>query len=298
MFKEYFTSDAWVQTMPGIYSCLLNAENPENRNQKQIPVKLSSGVSEILFCLRGKVTFCCKTGQTGQLIDQGIVLISDCSQLEKVTIHEPLEGICLSICRSAASESLSNLYQAYGEDQIAAKQANHLGKEWNGMCLLPRQVWSQSMFYSLSHLSIENQSKYCIMKYVELMYLLCSGDAEHHLHLEVWKIERQRTLVEEMQEFLVQNLSEKLTIFDLSRRFHLSPTSCKTSFRAYSGKPIHRWISEKRMEKAATLLKDSDLSILEIAQSLGYSGCSQFNASFKRTYGETPSQYRKNVRFK
>ena len=46
------------------------------------------------------------------------------------------------------------------------------------------------------------------------------------------------------------------------------------------------------MEKAASLLKSTPLSILDIAIAVGYSGTSQFVAVFKRTYHMTPSQYR------
>lgn len=297
MFKEYFTNATWVQTMPGIDSCILHEEESKSDSLKPIPVTMSFDASEILFCIRGKITFRRKTGQVDQLTDQGIVLISDTSQLEDVTICGDFYGICLSICRTAANGSLVKLCQAYGNLQISMKQVGDMMKEWNGVCLIPKQVWSQSLFHSLSHITKENQAQYCIMKCFELIYLLYSGDAQTGVHPEDWKVERQRKLIEDIQSYLLDHLSEKLTISDLSRKFHLSTTSCKTCFRTYCGKPIHRWISEKRMEKAIVLLEESDLSIIEIAESLGYSGCSQFNAIFKRKYGETPSQYRKYVRF-
>lgn len=298
VFKEYFTEDTWGQTMPGIYSCVFNEKKSDNEDAKQIPVKLAAGVSEIFFCTRGRIIFRRDTGQMDHLTDQGIMLLSDCSHLEEVVIQEPVEGICLCIYRAAAGESLSRLCEAYGDIRITMKQVREMMQEWDGVCLIPRQVWSQSMFYSLAHLSAENQAQYCIMKGFELVYLLYTGDAQAGVHPEAWKIERQRKLVEDMQAFLLENLSDRLTIDDISRHFHLSPTSCKTCFRTYCGMPIHRWISEKRMEKAAALLQESELPVIEIAQSLGYSGCSQFNASFKRKYGETPSQYRKYVRFR
>ena len=49
------------------------------------------------------------------------------------------------------------------------------------------------------------------------------------------------------------------------------------------------------MERAAELLRDSSLSVLGVAQSVGYSSASQFTAAFRRQYGVTPAQYRKNV---
>ena len=90
-----------------------------------------------------------------------------------------------------------------------------------------------------------------------------------------------------------QHLDEKLTIDYLSRRFHISPTTLKSYFRSIYGQPIHRWLQIQRMKKAANLLYTSAMSILQVAQSVGYEGVSQFNVVFKRYYGVTPGEYRK-----
>ena len=45
--------------------------------------------------------------------------------------------------------------------------------------------------------------------------------------------------------------------------------------------------------EAAELLRDSSLSVLGVAQSVGYGSASQFSAAFRRQYGMTPAMYRK-----
>ena len=45
--------------------------------------------------------------------------------------------------------------------------------------------------------------------------------------------------------------------------------------------------------EAAELLRDSSLSVLGVAQSVGYGSASQFSAAFHRQYGMTPAKYRK-----
>ena len=45
--------------------------------------------------------------------------------------------------------------------------------------------------------------------------------------------------------------------------------------------------------EAAELLRDSSLSVLGVAQSVGYGSASQFSAAFHRQYGMTPAMYRK-----
>ena len=52
---------------------------------------------------------------------------------------------------------------------------------------------------------------------------------------------------------------------------------------------------EHRMEKAAALLHESDMSIAEIGRLVGYESQSKFTAAFKESYGCLPKEYRKKV---
>ena len=77
------------------------------------------------------------------------------------------------------------------------------------------------------------------------------------------------------------------------RRAYLTATTVKEGFRRLYGLPVHTWLQQRRMERAAELLRDSSLSVLGVAQSVGYSSASQFSAAFRRQYGMSPTVYRK-----
>ena len=74
--------------------------------------------------------------------------------------------------------------------------------------------------------------------------------------------------------------------------FYISPTTLKKYFRNIYGQPVYTWLSHKRMEKAAELLCYTSMTVLEIAQAVGYSSLSQFNVVLKKCYTCTPRQYR------
>ena len=57
---------------------------------------------------------------------------------------------------------------------------------------------------------------------------------------------------------------------------------------------LSEYIKEKRIQEAARLLKNSDLSNEEIMLKVGYTDKKQFYKNFKEIYNETPAQYRKN----
>ena len=91
------------------------------------------------------------------------------------------------------------------------------------------------------------------------------------------------------------HLDESLTIPALSRRACLSTTTFKEGFRRLYGLPVHTWLRQRRMERAAELLHTTELSLEGVAKEVGYSSVSQFIAAFRQQYGLTPGQYRKNV---
>ena len=92
------------------------------------------------------------------------------------------------------------------------------------------------------------------------------------------------------------HLDESLTIPALSRRACLSATTFKEAFRQLYGLPVHTWLRQRRMERAAELLRDTELRVAEIAAQVGYENQSKFAAVFARQFGCPPLEYRRRAR--
>lgn len=67
-------------------------------------------------------------------------------------------------------------------------------------------------------------------------------------------------------------------------------------FKKHCGKTIPEYITDYRLEKAVTWMKNSNLTVSEIAQRCGYQNESYFFRVFKEKYGITPRQYEKQHR--
>ncbi len=104
----------------------------------------------------------------------------------------------------------------------------------------------------------------------------------------------QIAVIRQVHDYLVQHLDKRIPIDELSRRFHMNPTTLKEVFRAVYGSSLAAHVREHRMELAADLLRHSELSILEIAGRVGYDSQSRFTAAFKRSYQMLPKEYRKS----
>lgn len=100
--------------------------------------------------------------------------------------------------------------------------------------------------------------------------------------------------IRRVHDLLTEDLSSRITIEELSRRFLMNPSTMKELFRAVYGSSIAAHIKEHRMERAAELLKDTDQSMAEIANEVGYESQSKFTAAFKEQFGQLPKEYRRN----
>lgn len=100
-------------------------------------------------------------------------------------------------------------------------------------------------------------------------------------------------IVREIHDRLLENMDRKITIEELSKQYHMNPTTLKTAFKAVYGTSLAAHIKEHRMEQAAKLLKETDKSVAEIAQAVGYDSQSKFAAAFKAYFRALPREYRK-----
>jgi transcriptional regulator GlxA family with amidase domain len=68
------------------------------------------------------------------------------------------------------------------------------------------------------------------------------------------------------------------------------------SFKQAFGVPPHRYLLTRRIERAAALLRDSELSITEIAFHTGWESLGTFGRTFRDVTGESPSEVRARAR--
>ena len=89
------------------------------------------------------------------------------------------------------------------------------------------------------------------------------------------------------------NFVKRITIDDLSRDFDVPASTLKRCFKGVYGVTIHQFIKECRLNEAKRLLHETDESILQIANAVGYENGSKFTSTFKDFVGMTPSDYRR-----
>lgn len=97
-------------------------------------------------------------------------------------------------------------------------------------------------------------------------------------------------------DYIEANLGEEIHLDDLAGIAGLSTTRFGQAFRISAGVAPHRFIMERRIERAKELLVRSDMPITAIAMLLGFSSHGHFTMKFRKLTGVTPTQFRNEAR--
>ena len=103
--------------------------------------------------------------------------------------------------------------------------------------------------------------------------------------VEIWKA----------RKFIEEHSSEELSLSKVAKAANISPNYLSEKFKQVTGIKFVKYLARIRFEKACRLLHDVDLRISEIAFAVGFQSLTQFNRTFKRVFGQSPSDFRAHL---
>lgn len=110
-------------------------------------------------------------------------------------------------------------------------------------------------------------------------------------------IERRHRLDERrlrrVLDYVEEHLADDIAVADLANVASLSIFYFTRAFSAAVGMPPHRYVSQRRLEWAKTMIAAGGTSIAEMAFVCGFSSQSSFTRAFRRATGLTPAMYRR-----
>jgi AraC-like DNA-binding protein len=103
--------------------------------------------------------------------------------------------------------------------------------------------------------------------------------------LQSWRLKR-------VVQFVDKNLTGKITLQEMAAVAGLSRMHFAAQFRAATGVRPHEYLLRRRIEHAQELLKQAEVSLVDIALTVGFQTQAHFTTVFKRFVGDTPYQWR------
>jgi AraC family transcriptional regulator, transcriptional activator of the genes for pyochelin and ferripyochelin receptors len=165
---------------------------------------------------------------------------------------------------SAATISLSNLWST---PELRAIIQNILYCSFTGV---KKKMYLETKMHELLLLSFQNMPDMVYKPGISLR----QSDLEK-LH--------------QAREYIIQHLDNPGTLLELAHKVGMNDFKLKQGFKQVYGTTVFGLLHEERMQKAISLLRDTNMSILDISMLTGYKNPSNFTAAFRKRFGYPPS---------
>ncbi len=180
------------------------------------------------------------------------------------------------VIKQANPETIILLNTAYAEFEFARKAIDY-GLD----AYLLKPAKEEQILETIQNcLAKKSKTKIIPSKYADTIA------AEH-------KSSSQRT-IESVKEYINEHFHENLTLEELSAQAHFSPSYLSRLFHQITGLTIKTYLTLKRLENAEYLLKNSEMTIHEVAFNCGFQNVSHFNRVFKAHTELSPLEYRRH----
>lgn len=102
--------------------------------------------------------------------------------------------------------------------------------------------------------------------------------------------------MKEVFRFIEDNYDQSISLCDVAQAVGYSPAYLTNLVRQQTGKSVHRWLVERRMAQAISLLLKTEHTVSQIAEAVGYQDVCHFSRYFRQFYGTSPQAWRSTHR--
>ncbi len=100
---------------------------------------------------------------------------------------------------------------------------------------------------------------------------------------------------EEILAYVDAHYTEKLVLDEMAFLFNTNRSAFCKKFKSFTGKTFVNYVAEKKLDTFLKMLSESNLSLSEIAQALGFDSTAYLCRFFKNHTGKTPKEYRREL---
>lgn len=186
-------------------------------------------------------------------------------------------------------------------DDFAQRTLSQLGRRGANARIEPRFQWRDPRFQHLAwalraelEATHASDALYAESLCIAMIVRLADGDDASETKSARPALTRRTAM--RVIDYIDAHLDTRLTLAELAHVAGLSVPHFKVLFRETFGAPVHRYVVDKRVERARILLSQGRLPISRIALDCGFAHASHMAHWMKRTLGVTPGDLVRNER--
>lgn len=130
------------------------------------------------------------------------------------------------------------------------------------------------------------------ISYADALDLLSNGKDESAQPVSIYEDRQSSQLLESILTYIRLHYMEKISLRQLALDFYLNPAYLGRLIRKHTGRSFNDYLAVLRVKQAQQLLKNRKLTVMEVAERVGYADHDYFCQVFRQWTGQTPSDYR------
>lgn len=163
--------------------------------------------------------------------------------------------------------------------------------------LSPEIPWQDKVLNCIREIFEKKDEKTSPLNTQGMIYLLWNEFAAN-LPLNTKTIERtdtKLTTLKKMISYIREHYGEKISLEDIAAAGHISKRTCGSVFLKYLNKTPIEFLTDYRLRKSIEMMKQTNMTVLEIGLAVGFSGASYYAETFRKYFGKSPTEYRKDL---
>jgi len=110
------------------------------------------------------------------------------------------------------------------------------------------------------------------------------------------QFQKKKISISDIVDYIQAHIYEDITLNTLSSKFGTSPQYISKKIKEYLGVSFHDYVSSKKIDKAKQLLQNSNKSVNDICEEVGFFSRNTFLRTFKKLVGVSPLDYKKEIK--
>lgn len=113
--------------------------------------------------------------------------------------------------------------------------------------------------------------------------------------IERWPLSKSNNTIDKVLKYIEEHYLHACSLTDVASYVQMNPSYLSVLFKKATGETFINYLNRMRMDKAALLLRNTDMKISEIASATGFDEPNYFTNVFRQRYRMSPKEFRKSI---